>query len=117
MKTQPLKKGPGKLPKFKSDEEEIRFFERHDMAAYWDQLEDVDAVIELSPALERRIRERMKKRLLAIRLENWQIARAKEIARKKGVPYQQLMREWISRGIRSEGRAPWTARKKKAARG
>ncbi len=70
---------------------------------------------ELAPALERRIRERMKKRLLAIRLENWQIARAKEIARKKGVPYQRLMREWISRGIRSESRTAPPSRRKKVA--
>ncbi|MBI4563477.1 MAG: hypothetical protein HY716_02125 [Planctomycetes bacterium] len=46
---------------------------------------------------------KLKKRLLALRLEEWQIERAKEMARRKHVPYQQLMREWISRGIRSEG--------------
>jgi len=97
-----LKKGPKKLPHFKTDAEEIRFFETHDMAPYWDQLENVDEVIELAPALERRIRERMKKRLVAIRLEEWQIARAKEIARKKRVPYQRLLRDWISQGLRAE---------------
>jgi predicted DNA binding CopG/RHH family protein len=98
----PLKKGPKRLPKFKTPEEEIRFFETHDMAPYWDQLEDVDEVIELAPALERRIRERMKKRMVAIRLEEWQLHRAKEIARQKRVPYQRLLREWISQGLRSE---------------
>jgi predicted DNA binding CopG/RHH family protein len=98
-----LKKGPKTLPKFKTPEEEIRFFETHDMAPYWDQLEKIDEVIELAPTLERRIRERMKKRMLAIRLEEWQIARTKDIAHKKGVPYQQLMRQWISRGIRQDG--------------
>lgn len=67
-----------------------------------ERIQQVDEVIALPPALARRIQERMKKRMLAIRLEEWQIARAKEIARKKGVPYQQLMREWISRGIRQE---------------
>ena len=103
MKKPPgLKKGPKKLPKFKTREEEVRFFETHDMAPYWDDLDKVDEVIELAPGLARRIQERMKKRMLAIRLEEWQIARAKEIARNKGVPYQQLMRQWISRGIRRE---------------
>lgn len=100
MKT--LKKGPKKLPKFRTPEEEIRFFETHDMAPYWDHLEEVDEMIELAPDLTRRIQERMKKRMLAIRLEEWQIARTKEIAHKKGVPYQQLMRQWISTGIRLE---------------
>jgi len=97
-----LKKGPKKLPVFKSLEEEARFWDTHDVTQYWDQLEEVDEVIELAPALARRIQERMKKRLLAIRLEEWQISRAKEIARKKGVPYQQLLRHWISRGIRQD---------------
>lgn len=97
-----LKKGPKRLPKFKTHAEEIRFFETHDMAPYWDQLQEVDEVIELAPALERRIRERMKKRLVAIRLEEWQIGRAKEIARKKGLPYQRLLRDWISQGLRAE---------------
>lgn len=97
-----LKNGPKKLPKFKTGEEEIRFIETHDMAPYWDQLEDVDAVIELAPAFERRIRERMKKRLVAIRLAVWQIARAKEIAREKRVQYQRLLRDWISQGLRAE---------------
>ncbi|MBI4565893.1 MAG: hypothetical protein HY716_14490 [Planctomycetes bacterium] len=98
-----FKKGPRKLPAFRSAEEEARFFETHSMAGYWDQMEDVDQIIELAPALARRIQERMKKRLLALRIEEWQIERAKQIARRKHVPYQQLMREWISRGIRSEG--------------
>jgi predicted DNA binding CopG/RHH family protein len=97
-----LRKGPKKLPKFNSPGEEIRFFETHDMADYWDQLEEADTVIQVAPALAQRIRERMKKRMLAIRLEEWQIARAKEIAKRKGIPYQQLMREWISHGIRLE---------------
>ncbi len=100
MKT--LKKGPGKLPRFKSRAEEIRFWDTHDVAQYWDQLEEVDEVIELAPELAKRIQERMKKRMLAIRLEVWQIARTKEIAQRKGLPYQQLMRQWISRGIRQE---------------
>ncbi|MBI4565286.1 MAG: hypothetical protein HY716_11390 [Planctomycetes bacterium] len=99
-----LRKGPKKLPVFRSDEALVRFFETHSVAGYWDQLEDVDEVIELAPQLAKRIRERMKKRMLAIRLEEWQIRRAKEIARRKGVPYQQLMRDWISRGIRSEAK-------------
>ena len=97
-----LKRGPKRLPRFKTADEEVRFMETHDMASYLEQMEDVDEVIELAPALARRIRERMRKRMLAIRLEEWQITRAKEIAQRKHVPYQQLMREWITRGIHAE---------------
>jgi predicted DNA binding CopG/RHH family protein len=100
MKT--LKKGPKRIPKFKSEKEEARFWDTHDLSQYWDQLEEVDEMIELAPELAKRIQERMKKRMLAIRLEEWQIARTKEIAQKKGLPYQQLMRQWISKVIRQE---------------
>jgi hypothetical protein len=97
-----LKKGPKKLPQFKSDLEMARFFDTHSVADYWDQMEDVDEVFVLAPALARRIRERMKKRLMSLRLEEWQIRRAREIARQKKIPYQALMREWITRGIRAD---------------
>ena len=99
-----LKKGPKKLPHFKTREEEVRFFDTHDMGPYLDQMEDVSDKIELHPDLIRRIRERFRKRLMAIRLEQWQILRAKEIAKRKGMPYQRLMREWISQGIRQENK-------------
>lgn len=91
-----------KLPKFKSEGEEARFWAAHSPLDYADEYEDVDEVIALAPALERRIRERMKKRLVAIRLEEWQIARTKELAAKKHLPYQVLLRQWISSGIRTE---------------
>lgn len=105
IRKQALKGGPRKLPKFRSVEEEVRFFETHSMAPYWSQLENVDQIIELAPHLARRIQERMKKRLVALRLEEWQFQRAKEIARREHIPYQKLMREWISQGIRLQGKA------------
>lgn len=40
------------------------------------------------------------KTLISIRLEGWEIGRAKELARRRGVPYQQLIRNWIDVGIR-----------------
>lgn len=94
---------PKRLPTFKSEAEETRFWDNHSPLDYTEDFKDTDEVIELAPELARRIRERLKKRLLAIRLEEWQIERTKEIARMKGVPYQQLMRNWISVGIRAEG--------------
>ena len=112
MKKDPRRHGPQpRIPRFKSEAEEARFWDTHSPFDYPGEFEDADEVIRLAPALARRIRERMKKRLLAIRLEGWQIEGAKRIARDKGVPYQALMREWISQGIRAAGRP-----KKKRAR-
>lgn len=91
-----------RVPELKTEEDVHRFWSTHSLADYLDDTEAVDVVIRLAPALARRIRERSRKRLLTIRLEEWRIARAKEIARAKGVPYQQLLREWISRGLSSD---------------
>jgi predicted DNA binding CopG/RHH family protein len=94
-----------KLPRFRSAAEEARFWATHSPLNYPDEFKEVDSVFVLAPELARKLRERMSKRLFALRLEQWQIERAKEIARAKGIPYQRLMREWIGQGIRSESAA------------
>lgn len=93
---------PRALPRFKSAAQEARFWETHDIADYWAQLRRVDETFVPAPALARRIRERPRKRLLSLRLETRQIETAKKIARRKRVPYQTLLREWIARAIRAE---------------
>lgn len=98
-------KKKSRIPRFKSEEAIDRYWSTHSLADVLDATEAVDEVIELSPDLARKIRERSKKRLLTIRLEEWRIERAKKIARARGVPYQQLMREWISQAISAEGKS------------
>ncbi len=72
------------------------------IAEFWDAMEKVDEPIVLDPRLEKRIRERHKKRLLTLRLEQGQIDDARRIAAKKGIGYQTLLREWIVLGIHQE---------------
>ncbi len=57
---------------------------------------------ELDPALEAKIRERAKMKPVTLRLRVSQIEAAKEIARRKDIPYQTLLRSWIAEGIRRE---------------
>jgi predicted DNA binding CopG/RHH family protein len=97
-----MKKKTKRIPELKTEEDVHRFWSTHSLTDYLDDTEAVDEVIELSPELARKIRERSRKRLLTIRLEEWRIKRAKEIARKKGIPYQQLLREWIGRGMSAD---------------
>jgi predicted DNA binding CopG/RHH family protein len=97
-----MKKKSKRLPSLKTEEEVHRFWSTHSLTDYLGDTEAVDEVIELAPSLARRIRERSRKRLLTIRLEEWRITRAKQIARRKGIPYQKLLRDWISEGLRSE---------------
>ena len=70
------------------------------MKDYIHDLEPVDNVFVLSPDLAHRIRERSKKRLISIRLAEWQIEKSKQIAKAHKIPYQTLMRKWIDEGLR-----------------
>ena len=90
-----------KLPVFKSATDEAEFWDTHSVADYLPDLEPADEVFVLSPALAHRIRERAKKRLISIRLAEWEIQKSKEVAKKRNIPYQVLLREWIDDGIRA----------------
>lgn len=64
--------------------------------------EAIDAKIQLDPELARRIAERTKKKMIALRLEQWQLQRTKAIAARRGIPYQHLLRYWIAQGLKQE---------------
>ena len=90
-----------KIPKFKNDKEAAEFWDTHSAVDYLDDMEDAPPV-ELDPKLTEAIRERSKMRLVSLRLRQSQIEAAKKIAREKDIPYQTLIRSWISQAIRSE---------------
>src|SRR5450631_3691362 len=89
-----------KLPVFKTSDEEAEFWDTHSLTDYMHDLHEVDEVFVLSPALAQRIRERAKKRLVSIRLAEWEIEKSKEIAKRRKMPYHALIRQWIDEGIR-----------------
>jgi predicted DNA binding CopG/RHH family protein len=64
-------------------------------------LEPVDELFVLSPALAQRIRDRAKKRMISIRLAQWQIEKSKHVAKTLNIPYQTLLRRWIDEGLRA----------------
>lgn len=104
--TPKLKKGPKKLPAFETVDDAVEFFETHDTAPFLDQMEAGPEELVLDRKLKarivRRARERLKKKLLTLRLENRQIEDARRIATEKGMGYLTLMRVWIQEGIRRE---------------
>jgi len=59
----------------------------------------IDDKIEIDPELEKRIRARSKMRPVTLRLNEWMVETAKDQASMLGIPYQTLMRMWISIGI------------------
>lgn len=91
-----------KIPKFKSEKEERKFWDTHDSTAYWEDTEEVQP-FELSSELQKKLKERnQKKRHLTIRIGQKEIDQAKILAREKGIGYQTLIRMWIIEGIKRE---------------
>lgn len=72
------------------------------MVPHLKEMELVDQTLALAPKLVEKIRERAKKRLIALRLPEWQIEGARKIAKRKRMPYQALMRAWIGEGLKHE---------------
>lgn len=90
-----------KIPEFKSEEEEVKFWDNHDSTEYLDEFETVE--IKVVPELEKKILNKSElKKPVTLRLEPSQIEAVKNIAGKKGLPYQTLIRMWVVEGIRKE---------------
>jgi len=91
-----------KIPKFKSEKEEAEFWDSRSSADVWDELEEAD--IKPTPELKASIKERSQSRLkmVSLRLREEQIQAVKAIAAEKDIPYQTLLRSWISQAIRAE---------------
>jgi predicted DNA binding CopG/RHH family protein len=88
-------------PNFGSDRKAADFWATHDSARHASGLKEEPVTVDT--ALRRRVVERAAaKKAVTLRLENQQIARAKELARHKSVPYQTLMRMWIAEGLAKE---------------
>ena len=92
-----------KIPIFKSEQEEIEFWDSHSSVDYLEDTEDVKEQIELSSELQKKILNRkQRKKLLTIRLDQELIDRTKKIAKRKAIGYQTLMRMWIAEGLNRE---------------
>ena len=83
-----------KLPVFKSDAEEARFWDTHDSTDYLDDMEEVHDVRFAPP----------RKRVIALRLDPPTLARVKAIAQRRGVAYTSLIRTWIAESARREAK-------------
>lgn len=78
-------KSKAKKPEWGSDEAIARFWDIHDLADYWDELEMADDVKFTKP----------KKKLLSIRIEPIYLRQLKAIARRMGIGYSALIRLWV----------------------
>lgn len=82
-----------KIPKFKSEAEERLFWQKHDSSEYidWSDAENV-VMPKLKPST----------RSISIRLPESMIEELKVLANKRDVPYQSLLKIFISERIDTE---------------
>lgn len=94
-----MKKEKKEIPKFKNEKEEALFWENNSTMDF-DLIHTPDVDIKITQDAQEKIRGRLKP--VTLRLKQSQIDDAKEIAELKGIPYQTLIRVWVSEAIRRE---------------
>ena len=106
---------PERIPDFTTEEEIRDFWDTHDSSYYWDQGEDVtnNPPPELkrgpgragSRALKRPEGEGERMGLVSLRMGDDMVAAVKEVAARRHLPYQTLMRSWVAERLEQEQRA------------
>jgi predicted DNA binding CopG/RHH family protein len=82
-----------KIPKFKNEAEERLFWQKHDSSEYLDWSEAEDAILpKLKPST----------RSISLRLPESMIEELKVLANKCDIPYQSLLKIFISEKINTE---------------
>lgn len=80
-----------KIPKFKSREEEARFWETHDSTEFEDEFQEVRVRVARPPA-----------HVLAVRLDAKTIDELASVGRKKGIGPSTLARMWLLERLERE---------------
>ena len=82
-----------KIPKFKSESEERRFWQQHDSSEYLDWTDAEEVILpRLKPST----------RKISIRLPESMLDELKVLANKRDVPYQSLLKIFLSERIKKE---------------
>lgn len=82
-----------KIPKFKNEDEERNFWATHDTTEYFNVDKPVEMDLSsLKPSTE----------TISLRLPQYLLARIKEIANFKDVPYQSLIKIFLAERVKKE---------------
>ncbi len=92
-----MKKSKIKLiPKFKNEDEERDFWDTHDTTEYFDTSKPIELDLSnLQPSTES----------ISLRLPEFLLARIKQLANAKDVPYQSLMKIFLAEKVKEELRS------------
>ncbi len=78
------------IPKFKNEDDERDFWATHDLTDYFDMSKAEEVIFpNLRPTTES----------ISLRLPEWLLARIKELANKRDVPYQSLIKTWLAEKV------------------
>lgn len=81
------------IPKFRNEDEERDFWDTHDTTEYFDISKPIELDLSnLKPSIE----------TISLRLPQYLLARIKQIAHFKDVPYQSLMKIFLSEKVNQE---------------
>lgn len=87
------KKNLKPIPKFKNEDEERDFWDTHDLTDYFDVSKAEEVIFpNLKPSTK----------TISIRLPEYLLARLKEIANFKDVPYQSLIKIFLAQSVERE---------------
>jgi predicted DNA binding CopG/RHH family protein len=83
------------LPEFGSELEAADWFATHDTASLMDQLEEVEEPLSV-------VRAHPKKKPVGLRIRADYLRAVKDLAERKGIPYQTLIQMWLVEKLRQE---------------
>jgi uncharacterized protein (DUF4415 family) len=83
-----IEPGPGKLPQFKTEEEEIRFWDEHDPADWIEGPADVIVRLKRRPT-----------KLVTVRVDEDLYDDLRATAKRHNLPYQRLLRELVRQAL------------------
>lgn len=80
-----------KIPKFKTEAEEIKFWEAHSIADYWDELEEGKDIFK-----------RSKLTPVTLKFDPLVLKKIQMLARKRGISYNAYIRYLIAKSVEKE---------------
>ncbi len=80
-----------KIPEFKTEKEERKFWESHSSADYWDDMEKCNDTFK-----------RSKLKSIPLKIDPGLLEKIKVVAHKRGLSYNALMRYLLSKGVERE---------------
>jgi predicted DNA binding CopG/RHH family protein len=80
-----------KIPVFKTEKEEIKFWETHSIADYWDELEEGKDIFK-----------RPKLTPIILKFDPLVLGKIKMLARKRGISYNAYIRYLVAKSVEKE---------------